>query len=304
MANGTHGFDDWHIPLDGTISRAQYDVLVAHPRFPAAARQLSRSMLDLAAADPALDGIVKDAGRFLATGLAIYLHATGGLTLARLKELGARDRVISPGRARAILIYLRFLHYVVPAPDGGRAARFVPTPELERAYHAILCGGIDAAAVIEPRLERLSNRLADPRVAADLARISGRIGLSHSSNTDSSAIWRVFLNRHAGTQILHALMLAAEDDKHYPPQGEIAFSLTGLARDFRVSRPHVARLLRGAEQEGLIALRPDSRLAFTPAGLLAARDVLGARLATALRTAISLMHELDAAPLPAAASGP
>jgi len=300
MACEPQGFDDWRIPLDSTISRAQYEALVGHPRFAAAARQLSRSMLDLAAADPALDGIVKDAGRFLATGLAVYLHATGGLTLARLKELGARDRVVSPGRARAILIYLRFLHYVAPAPDGGRAARFVPTPQLERAYHAILRGGIEAAAVIEPKLERLSNRLGEPHVAADLVRISGRIGLSHSGNNDGNPMWRVFLNRHAGAQILHALMLAAEDDGHYPPRGEMAFSLTGLARTFRVSRPHVARLLRAAEQEGLIVMRPDSRLAFTQAGHEAARDVLGARLSGAMRTAITLMQALDAGAVAAA----
>ena len=295
MSDEPYSLERWRVPRGSQISRSQYDALIAHPRFEAAARQISRSMLDLAAADPALDGIVKDAGRFLATGIAVYLHWTGGLTLARLKEFCARDAIISPGRARAILIYLRFLRYVVPVPDSGRAARYAPTPELERAYHAILRRGFDAALVIEPGLERLSNRLGDPQVAADLARITVEIGLSFSGKDSSeTALWRVFLNRHAGTQILHALMLAADDHTHYPPEGEIAFSLSGLAREFRVSRPHVARLLRAAAQEGLIELRPESRLILTPAGRDAARTLFGARLSGALRAAIRLLDALDA----------
>src|ERR1700761_6464728 len=93
-------FRRWRTP-PGSTSRAPFDAVIGHPRFEAAARKLSRSMLDLAARDAALDGIVKDVGRFTATGLAIYLDATGGLTLARLKEICARGTVISPGRARA-----------------------------------------------------------------------------------------------------------------------------------------------------------------------------------------------------------
>jgi hypothetical protein len=212
----TETFREWRIP-PADIGRAQYEAVLAHPNFPAAARQLSRSMLDLAAQDAALDGIVKDVGRFTATGLAIYLDATGGLTLARLKELCALNKVTSPGRARAILLYLRFLRYIEPVDHGSRAARFVPTPAL-----------------------------------------------------------------------------ATEDTEHYPPKGEIAFSLSGLARRFRVSRPHVARLLRAAEQEGLIVLSGENRLAFTEMGRTASLELFGTRLSNDLQAAIKLIDALDA----------
>jgi hypothetical protein len=296
MAYEPQSFEPWRTPPGG-LGETQYQALLAHPRFAAAGRQLSRSMLDLATRDVALDGIVKDIGRFVATGLAVYLDATGGLTLVRLKELCARSGIASPGRARAILLYLRFLKYVAPVEDGGRAMRFVPTPALIAAYQTILRTGIDAAAVIEPGLERLSNRLGDPQVMAHYTRIVGEIGLflGDKGSTDN-ALWRIFLNRHAGSQILHALMLAGEDRAHYPPKGEIEFSLSALARDLRVSRPHVARLLRAAEAEGLIALHGDNRLAFTEDGRNAVIGMLGARLAIALQGAIRLLDALETAP--------
>jgi hypothetical protein len=286
-------FERWRVPA-GSIGQAQFEAVIAHPRFAAAARQLSRSMLDLAASDAALDGIMKDVGRFSAAGLAIYLDATGGLTLARMKELCALNTVVSPGRARALLLYLRFLRYVEPVESSSRAARFAPTPALTAAYHTIMRTGIVAATQIEPGLGRLSNRLGDTSVMTRYIRISGALGLSLARGPMDNALWRVFLNRHAGTQILHALMLASDDDAHYPPKGAIAFSLTGLARRFHVSRPHVARLLRTAEQEGLVVPAGEGRLAFTEAGRTAAAELLGVRLSNDLQAAIRLMDALDA----------
>jgi DNA-binding MarR family transcriptional regulator len=104
----------------------------------------------------------------------------------------------------------------------------------------------------------------------------------------------VFLNRHAGTQILHALMQGAKDARHYPPRGEITFSLTQLARDFHVSRPHVARMLRAAEKAGLLVLVDSNRLHFTEEGVENLTKLLVARLGADLQAAIGLGEELDA----------
>jgi len=276
----------------------RFAAFVEHPRFEEAARMLSRGMLTLAAEDKALDGMVKDVGRFGASMMAFYLHATGGLTLPRLKALCSDSRLISPGRARAILIYLRFLKYVVPAEGGGRAGLYVPTPELQRAWHAIEWHALSAVRLIEPDVAHVMVALKEPRAISDFVRMLHAVafGPSHRGSTDN-ALWRVFLNRHAGTQILHALMLGAAEGDSYPPRGAMTCSLSRLARDFNVSRPHVARLLRAAEREGLAVLEGANHLRLTEEGRSQAAILLGLRLWTSLHAAALLYEERAGEPL-------
>src|SRR3569832_1069561 len=111
------------------------------PHLEDAMRRLSRNMLALAAGDRAIDGIVKDAGRFFAAGMAMTLHATGGLTLPRLKQFCIDSGLISPGRARALLLYLRFLRYVEPVPGIKRGGAYVPTASMRDAWGAITRAG-------------------------------------------------------------------------------------------------------------------------------------------------------------------
>jgi AraC-like DNA-binding protein len=140
---------------------------------------------------------------------------------------------------------------------------------------------------------RLSNRLGDPAVMRQFIRIECEIGLELGSRGGKdNAFWRVFLNRHAGMQILHALMLGAGDTERYPPDCPMPFSLSQLARDFHVSRPHVARLVRAAEQEGLMTLLGDNRMQFTPEGHRQAAFFLALRIAAGLSAAVRLHDEL------------
>jgi AraC-like DNA-binding protein len=274
-------------------------VLFDHPRFEEAARALSRGMLALAAGDKALDGIVKDIGRFAATMMAIYLHATGGLTLPRLKALCAEGRLISPGRARAILLYLRFLKFVEPAQGGRRAGLYVPTAGLQQAWRAIEHCALAAAQIVEPDIAQLLPSLDEPDAMHDLVRFEFAISLApgRRGGTTDNALWRVFLNRHAGTQILHALMQGAEPDDSYPPQGAMRYALSKLAREFNVSRPHVARMLRAAESEGLVVLEDGNALRFTPEGRREAAILLALRLSTSLHAAVQLYEERERSPL-------
>jgi hypothetical protein len=269
-------------------------LLVQEPHLAAAMRRLSRNMLALAAGDRAIDGIVKDVGRFLAAGMAMTLHATGGLTLPRLKAYCAESGLISPGRARAILLYLRFLKYVEPEPGARRGGLYVPTTSMRNAWGAIARAGLDAAQLLAPEIAGLIPRLAEPDVLFVLCRIQAENGRQFASRDMDNGFWRVFLNRHAGTQILHALMQGAADTLHYPPHGEIAYSLSGLARDFHVSRPHVARMLHAGEKAGLLVLHDGNRLSFTTAGREHLTALLAARLGSDLEAAIRLDEELSA----------
>jgi AraC-like DNA-binding protein len=272
----------------------RYALLLATPRIEDAMRRLSQNMVTLAAGDRAIDGIVKDVGRFFAAGIAITLHATGGLTLPRLKQHCIDSGVISPGRARALLLYLRFLKYVEPVAGAKRGAAYVPTASMRNAWAAIARGGLEAVQLIEPGVAPVTDRIAEPTVLFAFCRIQTELGRGTRQNdTDSNVFWSVFLNRHAGTQIVHALMLQAEDTSHYPPRGEIAFSLSKLARDFHVSRPHVARMLRAAEKGGLLVQHGSNQLSFTAEGRRHLSRLLVARLGWDLQGALQLEEELS-----------
>jgi hypothetical protein len=279
----------WLVP-DGSRLDEHLLAVTEHPRFPAAARKLSENNLAIAKADPAIDAIVKDAGRYGATMLAIYLHASGGLTLPRLKEFCARTTVISPGRSRAILLFLRFLRYIEPA--GGRPTTYVPTQPLLDAWHRLMRATLEAAQILEPATALVSNRLSDPAVMLDFTRHQVELGLRvQDLGPKDNAFWLVILNRHAGTQILHHLMLSAGDTSAYPPTGPIAFSATELARTFRVSRPHVARLIKAGEQQGLFVCHSDGTLTLTEQTRRDMSIVIGLRLWTLIGAAASLYIE-------------
>ena len=61
----------------------------AHPGFASASRALADGMLRLAAEDRVLDGVFKDAGRYVVAMIAFALHHEGRLTLPRLKAVCA-----------------------------------------------------------------------------------------------------------------------------------------------------------------------------------------------------------------------
>jgi hypothetical protein len=252
------GLAKWLMPSRGD-HLAQVAALAMHPRYPDAARALAANMLAVGEADKALDGIFKDAGRYVATMWAIYLHTAGGLTLPRLKEVCASSGYLSPGRARALLLYLRHLGYFEPVSAGmhGAPARYAPTDAFVTAWGAHLGAALDAAAIVEPAIAAVRNRLHEPIVFECLARIQGEGLLATAQTADQTEPFtRVFLHRYAGLQILFTLLMAG-DASIFPPTGPIPFSITATARRFGVSRIHIKRLLDEAEQEGLVQCTQD-----------------------------------------------
>jgi hypothetical protein len=252
------GLAKWLTPSHGDLA-AQVAALAAHPRYPDAARALAANMLAVGETDKALDGIFKDAGRYVATMWAIYLHTAGGLTLPRLKEVCALSGYLSPGRARALLLYLRHLGYFEPVTEGtrGAPARYAPTGAFVAAWGAHLGAALDAAAIVEPAVAAVRNRLHEPVVFECLARVQGEGLLATAQNADQTEPFnRIFLHRYAGLQILFTLLMAG-DASTFPPAGPIPFSTTATARRFGVSRIHIKRLLAEAQQEDLVQCRED-----------------------------------------------
>src|SRR6202007_1770922 len=62
----------------------------------------------------------------------------------------------------------------------------------------------------------------------------------------------LFGERNAGLFILMTLIHAGEGDTTVPPSRPVPISMAALARRFRVSRPHVLKLIRDAADGGFI----------------------------------------------------
>jgi AraC-like DNA-binding protein len=257
-----------------------YGRLYDHPRFPQAARALAGNMTTLAAGDRAIDGIFKDGGRYIAALCTAALHTGGGVTLPRLKQLCTDFGLLSPGRARAMLIYLQYLGYVglwrERSAEGP--ARYVASPSFLAAWRAHLRAAVLAASVIEPVAARVAERLDDPAFFAIFCRaqFDGLLGAIHDFD-QNSAFARIFINRSAGNQICWALVLQG-DAAVFPATGALDISMARLARDFGVSPMHVKRLFADAAREGLLDGRPGSGVMLTAAGHAALREHFAAQL--------------------------
>lgn len=280
---------------DGAFSPDALHRLKVDPRFPDAARALAANMLAAAAADRALDGIFKDAGRYLVALLAISMHVSGGgLTLPRLKAMGAATGFLSPGRARAVLIYLRYLGYVelFPARRRGEPARYLPTRRFQVAWRAHMRAALRAACLIESSAELVLERLERTDVFDAFARHQCQGIMESARGADQHMDFvRIFLQRHAGIQIAWTLIGAGREGE-FPPREPLQISLAAMARRFSVSRTHVRRLLDDAERSGLFRGNDDGTIVFEPAGRAQIELVYATQLVLLLAAAAKTLREM------------
>jgi hypothetical protein len=234
--------------------RERFVVLTNHPRFPEAARVLATKMIGHAEKDPAFDGVHKDAGRFIAGCWAVSLHASGGLSLPRLKAICASSGVMSPGRARAILQFLLFLRYIEPlAPKGqGTTVHYAPTAAMLDGWGTVVRLGLEAARIVEPAIDLVLARLDDPAVLTDFMGHLGSGFLPAVTDQPFPEFLRVFVYPHAGMQLIDLLVMSTDTDDELPARRPIAISINATAQRLRVSRAHIRRLLDRAETEGLL----------------------------------------------------
>ena len=278
---------------DGAIPDAFQNRLTTHPAFAPAARALAVNMLTAGAADKALDGIFKDAGRYVVAMCAIYLHASGGLTLPRLKEICAHSGFLSPGRARALLIYLRYLGYaeLFPLRTGG-VARYQPTIRFMAAWRRQVRAALDAASIVEPAVRLVLDRLHEPDIFDAFVRQQSRGLLEWARHDDGNlAFVSLFMHPHAGTQIVWALLAAADEDDIFPPRGPLPISLSGTARRFGVSRVHVRRILDDAERVGFLRYLEDGAVVLEDKGRAEIEHVYAGQLTQLLVSTAGTVRE-------------
>jgi hypothetical protein len=233
--------------------------LMGHPQFAAAARALATATLDGGDRDPALATVFKDAGRYVAAMWALYLHASGGMTLPQLKQVCASSGFVSPGRARLLLQVLEHIGFVEPVapPPGQRARAYLPTPAFITAWSAHLIAAIRAAALIDPAIAILADHLDEPAILHLFLRIqAARLHQIAAGMVEAPPFQRIFMHRYAGTQII-SLLVSSGTGNEFPPSGAMPITLNKVAARFGVSHLHVRRMLGDAMRDGLLDHAPN-----------------------------------------------
>lgn len=264
------------------------DRLRRHPRYPEAAQRLAANLLRDADEDPSLNAMLRDAGHNVAALSAVYLNASDNVTLPRLQAFIAGFGLVSPGRARSLLSYMQHLQYLEHHPEdiSGRGKAYRATPRFLASYAQHEASLLDAICVLEPAVGLLLRNLAAPGVMDALVIEQGEAFVAGSRETSAFDTWyRSVLHRLAGIQILHDLVARAES---FPPTGRLPFSGAETSRRFKVSRMHVARMMREAERGGFLILEPGV-LRFTEAGLEALDWLYASRLCLHLACAARVL---------------
>jgi hypothetical protein len=252
------GLAHWRDAVERRLTLEDFGLMIAQPRFEEAARLFFAQSLSRRARFPLFSRVLKDTRRALYGFMVLYLHARDGITLARIRQICEEMNLASPGRAAAILVHMRMIGFVQPAPNqpNKREKRYLPTSELEGAIHAIIRDDLHALSLVEPDVARAEQRLADPEFFRHFV-LRAAEGLFTMRHTLIGTTF--FAERDAGLGILYEVVLSAEPGDAFPPKGPVRMSIKDLARRHGVSRAHVFRLFRDAEKLGLLARDPDSQ---------------------------------------------
>jgi DNA-binding MarR family transcriptional regulator len=235
--------------------------LRARPGFEQAIRTSAAGLIAMYQGGHLLNWLMDDRGRLLFAYFALYFDASrdsadpsSGLTPTRMRTLVAEYDICSPGRATAMLSLMRFGGYL--APDIQVADRrqrpLVATDKLNNLLRERWRVHFNAMAPLLPDGDALLAVLDDAAVRRAL--VVGmverfRAGFRFISHMPELGL---FGERNAGLFILMTLITAGEENDSVPPSRPVPISMAALARRFRVSRPHVLKLIRDAADGGFI----------------------------------------------------
>jgi len=265
-----------------------------HAGFVEGARRWAANMLVLSDQDRAVDGIFKDAGRFVAAMCAVSMREEG-VTLVKLKALCARFGLLSAGRARAVLLFLRYLGYV--EVWGQRRARgathYKVNPTFVEAWRLQLEAIFTALELIDPRVGRLLEHLDDDATFdAICASQIDELADDVAALNRFPEITQIFVNRAAGSQVLWYLLSFHRDDV-FPSPKPVPLNPSNLAGRFHVSKVHIRRILNAAIAANLLRWVDEGHVSFTPKALANLYDFYGAQMSCLLRTAYHILDLLD-----------
>jgi len=230
------------------------------PGFADAMRASAASLTDMYQGGHLLNWLMDDRARLLFGYLTLYLHytrdaadPTSGLTPTRMKIMSAEQGICSSGRTTAMLSLMRFGGYLAPEVSAdGRQRRLVPTGKLLDMLQARWRVHFGAMAPLlldgNALVAALDGPAFGPRLVVGMSErfLAGFRFLTHAPDLG------LFAERNAGMLILASLLTAGDPDDTMPPQRAVPISISALARQFKVSRPHVLKLIQDAAADGLI----------------------------------------------------
>lgn len=234
--------------------------LRAQPGFAGAMRISATSLTEMYQGGHLLNWLMDDRARLLFGYLTLYLHytrdpadPTSGLTPTRMKMMAAEQGICSSGRTTAMLSLMRFGGYLAPDVSAdGRQRRLVPTGKLLDMLQARWRVHFGAMAPLMPDGNAMLAALGEPDFGPCLViGISKRFLAGFRFLTHAPDLG-LFAERNAGMLILASLLTSGAADDTMPPQRAVPISISALARRFKVSRPHVLKLISDAAAVGLI----------------------------------------------------
>lgn len=252
LTTGNSELIDLRLPLVEEVAR-----LKAHPRFAEAAAAAAAGFADLYQGNRLLNHFINDRARLLFGLLALDLHFTGqpngeqGFTVTQAQQICVAHGICSAGRAAAMIALMRFGGYLEALPSRDRRQRLCGvTGRLIAAHHerwrrlfaAIAMVGENGATALAA-LDHPAFTPAYAHLLAEDFRAGVRVLL------DSAPELGLFAERNSAMIILFRLLADAGVDRRAVP-----VSISTLAHRYGVSRAHVSKLLRDAEDDDFLSL--------------------------------------------------
>jgi hypothetical protein len=247
---------------DRILDRGAVEAVIAEPGFDRALRGCVECWLPKSGDTRMIEVTMRDLGRMVSGNWSLYLDSSpGGLTLSRMSKLLEGSWLSSPGRARALLLYLRFVGYIEPAVGqemlgkGGdaREKRFRVTPQLKDAFRERYRRDLSAFASADHAIAEIAEKLDDDEVFRCMAWAHGGllVALLKAYRPETVSL-DLFSSRYSGMMVLARMLLGGEAGDSFPPRRPIRYTVAGLARETGISRAQVRRLLREAEAAGFM----------------------------------------------------
>jgi hypothetical protein len=232
--------------------------MVAHPRFREACETMMHDTLAISQSHPKMARVLIDVHRAVLGFFVLHLDARGVVTHTTVRDFCVEVGLTSPGRATAILLNMRMTGYIVPDPvqPDRRSRRYILSRETREFFNTAFRRQMIGLSLIEPRALAIADRFDDPTVYKGFV-LDVCNGLANATRRGDTSEISLFDSRNAGLGILFRLCVSGAPDDTFPASRPIPLSLNALASEFRVSRPHVRKLLRDAEAAGLVRRHED-----------------------------------------------
>lgn len=244
---------------------ARIPVLMSHPRFHEAMEISTRGILDMYHGNRLLNRLMNDRGRVIFGLLCYYLACSPdengvGLTVTRIADMCEETQLCSRGRAKALITLMRWAGYVEASPSDGAANRrqrpLVPTARMSNEYLRRWQTMLTAVSRFDPIADDALARLNEVGFLGALVRNQGDRYRAGFRLLEHSPQMQVLAERDAGVLIAISLYNSGAEGDTYPPSQPVPVPVAALARQFDVSRAHVLKMLREAEDAGLIRRLP------------------------------------------------